>query len=135
MIKPDKPVKPERISERKFVELPLLEQLKGLGWQVLDLEMRQEPSDSYRTDFTQVVLEPRLREALIRINPWLENSQLEEMIRRITPSTGSLLENNQHVLDLLLNGTPLDQNHKTGERSPTARYLDFAGDPLGNNDF
>ncbi len=133
MIKPDKKVTPKRQSERRSVELPLLEQLRGLGWEVLDLEMKQEPADSYRESFTQVILEPRLREALLRINPWLESSQITELVRRITPTTGSLFENNQHILDLLLDGTPLDKNHQTGDQSPTARYVDF--DHIENNDF
>jgi type I restriction enzyme, R subunit len=133
MINPSKSVEPKRMSERQFVELPLLQQLHGLGWTVLDLEMKQNPSDSFRTDFTQTFIEPKLREALLKINPWLETSQIDDMVRRITPTSGSLLENNQHVLDLLLKGTPLDKNHKTGEPSPDAYYIDFAN--LSNNDF
>ncbi|ARA92864.1 restriction endonuclease subunit R [Rhodothermaceae bacterium RA] len=133
MIKTDKKVHPKRQNERQSVELPLLKQLKDLGWTVLDLEMQQDPADSYRTDFTQVVLEPRLRQALARINPWLEEDQIDELVRRITPGTGSLLENNQHVLDLLLKGSPVDRNRQTGEQSPTAYYIDF--DDQNKNDF
>jgi type I restriction enzyme, R subunit len=133
MINPSKSVEPKRMSERQFVELPLLQQLKELGWTILDLEMKQNPSDSFRTDFTQTFIESKLREALLRINPWLEKSQVDEMVRRVTPNTGNLLENNQDVLELFLKGTPLDKNHKTGERSPNAYYIDF-GNP-SNNDF
>ena len=133
MIYADKSVDPKRQSERRSVELPLLEQLAGLGWSVLDLEMQQAPADSYRTSFTQVVLEPRLREALARINPWLEDDQIDELVRRITPSMGGLLENNEHVLGLLLGGSPVDRNRETGEKNPTAYYVDF--DDEARNDF
>ena len=64
---------PINLEERNHVELPLLDQLDGLGWNVIDLtDNKQHPSDSYRQSFTEVVLLPVLREQLKVINPWLE---------------------------------------------------------------
>lgn len=133
MINTSKKIDVKRMDERHYVELPLLEQLKGLGWEVLDLDNYQSATDSYRTEFTQVVLLPRLRDSLLRINPWLADDQVEEMIRRIIPATGSLLENNQLVLDLMLHGTPLDENRQTGALGVNAYYIDFEN--LEQNEF
>ena len=124
-----------RLDERNHVEKPLLEQLQELGWEVLDLEMKQEPKQTFRESFTEVVLGPVLREQLKVINPWLEDDQVEEVAKRLTasfPST-NLLDNNRHVLNLLLENTSVSENRETGEKSPTVRYIDFTH--LANNRF
>ena len=95
---------PLRLDERRHVEKPLLEQLAGLGWEILDLDRKQHPSDSFREHFTEVAMLSVLRERLAIINPWLEDDQIEEAVRRMTaglPGMG-LLENNRYILDLLL---------------------------------
>ncbi|MCY3933141.1 MAG: HsdR family type I site-specific deoxyribonuclease [Acidobacteria bacterium] len=118
-----------KLDERHHVEKPLLDQLSGLGWEVIDLtDRRQTPAESYRTSFTQVVMTPVLRERLKVINPWLEDDQVEEVVKRLTgsfPSTG-LLENNKYVWHLLLENTSVSENRHSGERSPTVRFADFA---------
>lgn len=116
-----------RINERKFVEEPFLEQLDGLGWDILDLDgSKQTPEASHRTDFSQVVMEPVLRQSLMQINPWLEKDQVDEVVHRITTfSSKNLLENNQYIQSLLWEGTSVAENRKTGESSPTVNYLDF----------
>ncbi len=120
-------VKQLRINERKFVEVPLLEQLTDLDWEVLDLDgSKQTPEDSHRSDFAEVVMEPVLREQLKVINPWLEDDQMDEIVHRImTPPSKNLLENNQYVQQLLWEGTSVAENRQTGEKSPTVRYVDY----------
>src|SRR5262249_49607735 len=90
--------------------------------------------ESFRDSFTEVVMLPKLREALSQINPWMDDDQIEEAVRQITTPVGNdLLENNQHVLKLLLEGTSVAENRRTGEKSPTVHYLDF--ELHGNNSF
>lgn len=124
-----------RLDERNHVEKPLLDQLAELKWEVIDLEMKQEPKQSFRESFAEVVLGPVLREQLKVINPWLEDDQIEEVAKRLTASFpgSNLLDNNRHVLNLLLENTSVAENRKTGERSPTVRYIDFTH--LANNRF
>ena len=74
---------PLRIDERNHVEKPLLDQLAGLGWEILDLDHRQRPADSFRESFAEVVMLPVLREQLRVINPWLEEDQVEEAVRQL----------------------------------------------------
>lgn len=133
MINTNKPTPPQRIDERAFVELPFLEGLAALGWDVLDLEHQQAPEESYRENFNQVVMESVLRESLPRINPWLQPDQIADLVRRVTPSQGSLLETNRQILDLLLENTSVEENRETGQRDPTVRYVDFEN--LENNSF
>lgn len=116
-----------KIDERQHVEQPLLEQLAGLKWEVIDLEMKQEPKQSFRDSFTEVVLGPVLREQLQVINPWLEADQVEEVVKQLTANFpgNNLLENNRHLLNLFLENTSVSENRKTGERSPTVRFIDF----------
>lgn len=71
-----------RIDERNHVEKPLLDQLAGLGWEIIDLDSKQQPSDSYRQSFTEVVMLSVLREQLKVINPWLADDQAEEKIKQ-----------------------------------------------------
>ncbi len=117
-----------RMDERNHVEKPLLEQLRGLGWEIIDLtDEKQKPGDTFRESFTEVVMLPVLRERLKVINPWLEDDQVEEVVKQLTasfPSRG-LIENNKHVLRLLLENTSVSENRQTGENSPTVRFIDF----------
>ena len=117
-----------RMDERNHVEIPLLEQLHGLGWEIIDLtDKQQRPGDTFRESFTEVVMLPVLREQLKAINPWLEDDQVEEVVKQLTasfPGTG-LIENNKHVLRLLLENTSVSENRQTGENSPTVRFIDF----------
>jgi type I restriction enzyme R subunit len=116
-----------RIDERNHVEKPLLDQLDRLGWEIIDLDSKQHPADSNRESFTEVVMLPVLRDQLRIINPWLADDQVEEVIKQLTasfPSTG-LLENNRHLFHLLMENTSVGENRKTGEKSPTVRFVDF----------
>ena len=115
------------LDERNHVEKPLLEQLEGLGWEIIGLDDKQLPADSHRETFTEVVMLPVLGEQLKVINPWIEDDQIEEVTKQLIanfPGTG-LIENNKHVLNLLLENTSVSENRQTGENSPTVRFIDF----------
>ena len=125
-----------KINEKITVEDPFLDQLETLGWEVIRLQQKQDPAESFRTSFDQVILRPKLEAALRKINPFLQDDQVEEVIRRITSFPhASLIENNQAVLRLLLENTSVSRNHETGEKSPTVRYVDFRPGNLDNNAF
>ena len=124
-----------KLDERNHVEKPLLDQLHGLGWTIKDLDSKQHPEDTGRESFTEVFLLPVLRQQLKVINDWMEEDQIDEVVKQLTasfPST-SLIQNNRHVFNLVQEGTSVSENRKTGEKSPTVRFIDFAH--RGNNDF
>jgi len=123
-----------RLDENSNVEEPLLEQLAAQGWEVLRLKQVQQPGESMRQHFGQVIIQPKLEEALRRINPFLEDDQVAECVRRITEfNQSTLIENNQYILRLLLENTSVSENRKTGEQSPNVRYVDFK--EVKNNSF
>ena len=125
-----------KLDERNHVEKPLLDQLAGLGWEIIDLtDKKQTPAATHRESFTEVVMLPVLRERLKAINTWLEDDQVEEVVKQLTasyPSTG-LLENNKHLLQFLLENTSVSENRQSGDNSPTVRFVDFTN--RDNNSF
>ncbi len=109
------------------VEEPFLRQLERLGWTILRAEEvgKYDPAVTYRASFSEVIIEKQFREALLKINPWLEESQLPEIIRELmVPSKNSLLEANKEILEKLLENTSAE-NRKTGSRNETVRFIDF----------
>jgi type I restriction enzyme, R subunit len=131
----DKTTQAVKLDERNHVEKPLLDQLAGLGWQIIDLEMQQDPSESHRETFSQVALLPILRQQLQIINPWLQSDQTEEVITKITASFSStaLLENNREFFNILQDNTSVAENRTTQAKSPTVKIIDF--DRPSNNHF
>ena len=123
-----KTLKDIRLDERNHVEKPLLEQLHGLGWEIIDLtDENQKPGQTFRESFAEVVMPSVLRQQLKVINPWLEDDQVEDVVKQLTASFpgAGLIENNRHVLQLLLENTSVSENRQTGEKSPTVRFIDF----------
>ena len=54
-----------KLDERNHVEKPLLEQLAILGWEIIDLtDEKQAPAQTFRENFTEVVMLPVLREQI-----------------------------------------------------------------------
>src|SRR5688572_5785912 len=95
----DKTLKEIKLDERLHVEKPFLEQLAGLGWEVIDCDSQTQPRQTFRENFTEVVMLPVLRQQLKIINDWLKDDQVEEVIKQLTasfPST-NLIQNNRHV--------------------------------------
>jgi type I restriction enzyme R subunit len=116
-----------QINEKLNVEEPFLRQLKRLGWTILraDEPGKYDPAITFRESFGEVIIEKQLREALLKINPWLEENQLPDIIRELTvPSKNSLLEANKEILEKLLENTSAENRH-TGNRSDTVRFIDF----------
>ena len=90
------------------------------------LDNKQEPKDSFRDSFSEILLVPELRKSLKKINSFLAEGQLDEVVRRLATFDGyNLIENNKRVLELLLGNITVSQNELTGEISPTVRYIDF----------
>ena len=119
------------LHEKQFVEDPFLETLEKLGWDIIRLngpisKKQQTPNQSFRENFSEILLKSKLVEALNKINPFLEQDQVDEVIRRLnTFPSRDLINANQKVLNLLLENTSVIENRKTGEQSPTVKYIDF----------
>jgi type I restriction enzyme R subunit len=115
-----------KLDEKNHVEEPFLKQLEGLGWQVIRLTKEQTPQDTQRNNFTEVVMLQELRNSLKKINSWLEEDQIDELVKSITTfDSSNLIKNNRNTLKLLLENISVSENRKTGEKSPTVNYIDF----------
>jgi type I restriction enzyme R subunit len=87
-----------------------------------------------RDSFRDVILEDRLRAALLKLNPWLSDENLHRAVRSIADvPSASLLEANEKAHTALIYGITLEQDLGDGKKSHTARFLDF--DTSTQNDF
>ena len=85
------------------VEDAALEWLGGLGWSVAHgPDIAPEMLSAERTDYNQVILEQRLRDALVRLNPELPPEALDDAIRKLTRPEGPTLEARNRALHRLL---------------------------------
>ena len=114
-----------RLTELEQVEESFLRQLDGLGWRILRGD-KYDPASTERESFHEVIIQGELRAALKQINPWLEDDQIDELVRRIqAPQSIQLLKANEEILGLLLEGVSVSENRQTREVSPVIRFLDF----------
>ena len=103
-----------KTDERNHVEEPFLLQLQAmeqfadglLYWDVMCLDKAQQPADTGRDSFEEVVMVDKLREAIRTINPWMNSEQIAEGVAQITVFRGrDLIAENQAVLELLIKGS------------------------------
>lgn len=126
--------------EYAVVEKPLLDHLAALGYSVI-VGDKWDPNLSERGTFRDVILEGRLRAALKNLNPgpdgspWLDDSRISEAVSALTrPGVGKLLEINERMTSLLLEGVPVaglpdwDQG-----RNQRIKFIDW--DNVENNEF
>lgn len=130
------------MSEYLHVEKPFLDQLAGLGWEVIDQGCDGVPVDSeksLRDGFCQWLLPEVFREAMRAVNltqdgrPWLTDFQLNDLRDQLLRRRNlNLLEANEAVQQLLFKAQ-VDVNELTGKEDPVVRLIDF--DHPENNRF
>jgi len=121
---------PGRPSELEYVEKPLLKQLESLGWTVLSLNDRDkhDPEKSFRSSLAEVIIVKKLKEALARLNPWLNAMQIDDLctqLQNYTYPMDKLLENNIEIFDRIVEGLSAD-NEDTGEVNCPVRIIDWS---------
>ncbi len=86
-------------------------------------------------DYRDVVLEGRLRQALVRLNPNLPPEALEDAYRKLTRGDApSLVERNHSLHRMLVDGVTVEYRRKDGSiAGAQARIIDYA--TPGNNDW
>lgn len=120
------------------VEDVTLSWLEELGYQVLygpDIAPsgKEEPGTE-RESYSDVILFDRLRDALSRINPSLDDNTIVEVSRKLTrPESPSLVANNRAFHKWLVNGVSIERKTKEGHKWEIARLVDFENPD--NNDW
>ncbi|WP_288841662.1 type I restriction endonuclease subunit R [uncultured Deefgea sp.] len=121
-------------DEYDKVEQPALEQLQALGWIYLNGNTFAPTPNGEREYWREVVLEKRLRAAILRINPWISDENLRKVMREIThPVTATLMEANQKLWQTLVHYQSVEQDLGHGRRGQTVKIIDF--DNISNNEF
>ncbi|MCY3942575.1 MAG: type I restriction endonuclease subunit R [Gemmatimonadetes bacterium] len=118
------------------VEAAALEWLGALGWKVAHgPDIAPYADTSERADYTEVVLEHRLRAALARLNPALPPEALDDAFRKITRPEGSTLESRNRAFHrLLVDGATVEYRTAGGAvRGAQVSILDY--DNPANNDW
>ena len=118
------------------VEAAALEWLAALGWQTAyGPDIAPDTPGAERTDFTQVVLEERLRDSLLKLNPDLPPSALEPGLRQLTNPDGPTLEaRNRAFHHALTRGVTVPVRRPDGTTSgEPANVVDFENP--ANNDW
>ena len=117
------------------VEAAALGWLESLGWTVAyGPDIAPDTPGAERADYGAIVLEARLRDALIRFNPDLPATALDDAFRKLTSLEGATLETrNRAVHRLLVDGATVEYRDENGAiRGAQARAVDF-DDPAGND--
>ena len=123
----------ERGVTESVIEQAALAWLESLGYTIKHgPEIGPEEIFAERTDYGQVVLSDRLRQALARLNPALPPEAIEDAFRKITRLEGATLEaRNRAFHRLLVDGVTVEYRMDGSIRGAQARLLDF-GNPDNN---
>lgn len=118
------------------IEAATLEWFAELGYQVVHgPDIAPGEPGAERESYEQVVLEGRLRDALVRLNPEVPQGGLDEAFRKLTRiSSLQLIDANHELHYYLVNGVSVEYLRKDGSVGyDPVRVLDF--DDPGNDDW
>jgi type I restriction enzyme, R subunit len=126
-------------NEETLVELPAIEYLKSkLNYEFIHGD-KLTPQLGERDTITEVILVKRLGEAIKRLNPWIEESNLNKAVRYLSRPENlgaSLLEVNEKIYNAMVNlDFTVEQDiYGNGQKKPqTVKFIDW--DNIYNNDF
>jgi type I restriction enzyme R subunit len=120
------------------VEDAALGWLGALGYAVRhgpDIAAGEPAAERSDPNYRDVVLERRLRQALVRLNPDLPHEALEDAWRKLTRvDAPSLVERNRALHRMLVDGVTVEHRRKDGSiAGAQARVIDF--DAPAENDW
>lgn len=123
----------ENYTEIEKVQNPSIEDLKTLGYQhIRGSDLSIDLDDGDRKTERDVVLHKVLSESLKKINPWMDDDNLDNALRTITNiQKASLLEANEYVWKLLVSHFSIEKDLGEGRKGQTVKIIDF--DNLDNN--
>lgn len=126
------------MAEYINVEKPFLDKLRQIGWEVHDNGaggVPEDPRESFRTSFKEVILKEKFETAIKKLNPWITTEQLKYCFDKISEQGHKdLFTANKDIFNLLLKGITLPgKNEQTGIDNPTVHLVDFSD--YKNNSF
>ena len=126
-------------NEETLVELPAIQYIKEkLGYEFIPGD-QLTPEQGERDSMTEVILVKRLERSLKRLNPWMDESNINKAVRLLTRPENlgtNLLEINEKIYDVLVNLTfALEQDlDGSGQKKyHTVKFIDWENP--NNNEF
>lgn len=126
------------ISE-KTLEVNCLAWFEQINWQVISgSEIAPDSSTPERADYREAVLRGKLQAAIVRLNPKLPESAIEQALATVLkPASLDVRISNRAFHRMLLDGVPVDYRQKDGDADKTvyerAFLIDF--EDIDANDF
>ncbi|MDK2090324.1 type I restriction endonuclease subunit R [Aliarcobacter butzleri] len=115
--------------EYLYSELPAIELFKKLGFNYFDGSLADT-----RESINEVILEDRLRQSLLKINPWLRDNTLEKVVRKLKNIQAStLMEANQIVFDFITKKDSITEKPTPESKPQPVFIIDYEN--IENNDF
>ena len=115
--------------EYLYSELPAIELFKKLGFNYFDASIADT-----RESINEVILEDRLRQSLLKINPWLKDNTLEKVVRKLKNIQAStLMEANQIVFDFITKKDSITEKPTPEAKPQPVFIIDYEN--IENNDF
>ena len=115
--------------EYLYSELPAIELFKKLGFNYFDGSIANT-----RESINEVILEDRLRQSLLKINPWLQDNSLEKVVRKLKNIQAStLMEANQIVFDFITKKDSITEKPTPEAKPQPVFIIDYEN--IENNDF
>ncbi|MBM4140462.1 MAG: type I restriction endonuclease subunit R [Nitrospira sp.] len=126
-------------TESDLIEQPAIELFKSLGFSHQDCynETFGETGTLGRETSSDVVLKPKLKKALINLNPSLPSDAIEQAIEELTSDRSILhpVTANREIYKLIRDGVKVKVRQKDGtEADETVRVIDF-NEPDSNDFF
>ena len=115
------------ITEDQLEQL-CLDWFQEIGYDyICGYDMAPDGASPERSDYRQIILSERLLECLVRINPHIPVSTLEQVALQVAkPETPILIKNNKAFHQMLLEGVKVDYKDDNGEeKHDYARLVDF----------
>lgn len=112
------------------VEQATLEWLSGLGYAVMHGDdLLPGADDAPRRRYSDVVLKPRLHDAVERLNPDITAKEVDLAVAALTGyASQSIVDGNKEVYEWLRNGVPVERIEEDGRRNVLrVRVIDFGG--------
>lgn len=124
------------LFNESYLEEACFEWLEEIGYDVVSgPDIAPDGQFPERASYRDVVLEGRLRDALVRINPNLSMSVIDEAVQRIIANTSpNIVVNNRDFHRLITDGVDVQTMSDDGV-NPTVKVYVFDNENVHNNDF
>jgi len=121
----------EELAEKRAIAL-----FRKLGYEYKDGrdEIGPDTASPERESLQDVILEDRLKAAIKKFNPWINERNLQEAVKKITRvSAINTMRANSTIHERLVRHISVEQDLGEGKKGQTVKYIDYENPE--NNDF